>query len=339
MRKKYIICDNCEQKFEDRFQFCPHCGQKSNENLTLKVLFYNTISNYFSVDARFFKSFIPLMVKPGYLAQRFIEGKRLLYLHPAQMYLFISVVFFFLFSFISRNQVEEIDKNLQKSNPVMTNSANYDNILDSLKINGIDQNIKDKSIAADLSSNDLKAGLSFDFSQKKVDSLIKINAPDKDIYRAMGMKDDAGAFSRKVYSQMLKFYKQRNGGSIYQAFLDTIPIAMFVLLPIFAFILKLLYFKTGSFSHHLVFSFYFFAFIFMVFSLMVLVGLVWKTPFWLTLLILLTTFFYLVLAVKRFYNQGYLVSLLKSGIASLTFLMIVMPLAASILFVFAFLFY
>ncbi|AXP82417.1 hypothetical protein CJ739_3355 [Mariniflexile rhizosphaerae] len=339
MRKKYIICDNCEQKFEDRFQFCPHCGQKSNENLTLKVLFYNTISNYFSVDARFFKSFIPLMVKPGYLAQRFIEGKRLLYLHPAQMYLFISVVFFFLFSFISRNQVEEIDKNLQKSNPVMTNSANYDNILDSLKINGIDQNIKDKSIAADLSSNDLKAGLSFDFSQKKVDSLIKINAPDKDIYRAMGMKDDAGAFSRKVYSQMLKFYKQRNGGSIYQAFLDTIPIAMFVLLPIFAFILKLLYFKTGSFSHHLVFSFYFFAFIFMVFSLMVLVGLVWKAPFWLTLLILLTTFFYLVLAVKRFYNQGYLVSLLKSGIASLTFLMIVMPLAASILFVFAFLFY
>lgn len=339
MRKKYIICDNCEQKFEDRFQFCPHCGQKSNESLTLKVLFYNTISNYFSVDARFFKSFIPLMMKPGYLAQRFIEGKRLLYLHPAQMYLFISVVFFFLFSFISRNQVEEIDKNLQKSNPVMTDSANYDNILDSLKISGIDQNIKDNNIAADLSSNDLKAGLSFDFSQKKVDSLIKINAPDKDIYRAMGMKDDAGAFIRKVYSQMLKFYKQRNGGSIYQAFLDTIPIAMFVLLPIFAFILKLLYFKTGSFSHHLVFSFYFFAFIFMVFSLMVLVGLVWKTPFWLTLSILLTTFFYLVLAVKRFYNQGYLVSLLKSGIASLTFLMIVMPLAASILFVFAFLFY
>ncbi|MFI0429036.1 DUF3667 domain-containing protein [Mariniflexile sp. HMF6888] len=339
MRKKYIICDNCEQKFEDRFQFCPHCGQKSNENLTLKVLFYNTISNYFSVDARFFKSFIPLMIKPGYLAQRFVEGKRLLYLHPAQMYLFISVVFFFLFSFISRNQVEEIDKNLQKLNPVMTNSTNYDNILDSLKINEIDQNLKDKSIAADLGNKDLKAGLSFDFSQKKIDSLIKINAPDKDIYRAMGMKDDAGAFSRKGYSQMLKFYKQRNGGSIYQAFLDTIPIAMFVLLPIFAFILKLLYFKTGSFSHHLVFSFYFFAFIFTVFSLMVLVGLVWKIPFWLTLLILLTTFFYLVLAVKRFYNQGHLVSLLKSGIASLTFLMIVMPLAASILFVFAFLFY
>ncbi len=314
MRKKYIICDNCEQKFEDRFQFCPHCGQKSNESLTLKVLFYNTISNYFSVDARFFKSFIPLMMKPGYLAQRFIEGKRLLYLHPAQMYLFISVVFFFLFSFISRNQVEEIDKNLQKSNPVMTDSTNYDNILDSLKINEIDQNLKDKSIAADLESKDLKAGLSFDFSQKKIDSLIKINAPDKEIYRAMGMKDDAGAFSRKVYSQMLKFYKQRNGGSIYQAFLDTIPIAMFVLLPIFAFI-------------------------FTVFSLLVLVGLVWKIPFWLTLLILLTTFFYLVLAVKRFYNQGYLVNLLKSGIASLTFLMIVMPLAASILFVFAFLFY
>ena len=49
-------CKNCELDHEVGFQFCPHCGQKTNEDLTVGVLFYNTISNYFSFDARFFCS-------------------------------------------------------------------------------------------------------------------------------------------------------------------------------------------------------------------------------------------------------------------------------------------
>ena len=92
-------CLNCEEPLEEGFKFCPNCGQKTNEILTVGVLFYNTIANYLSFDARFFKSFFPLMFKPGMLAKCFIQGKRLLYLHPAQMYLFVSVVFFFLLSF------------------------------------------------------------------------------------------------------------------------------------------------------------------------------------------------------------------------------------------------
>ena len=93
-------CQNCEKPYEEGFEFCPHCGQKTNEDLTIGVLFYNTISNYFSFDARFLKSFIPLMFRPGYLARKFLEGKRLLFLHPAQMYLFVSVIFFFILSLI-----------------------------------------------------------------------------------------------------------------------------------------------------------------------------------------------------------------------------------------------
>ena len=116
MRTEKINCKNCDQLFEMGFQFCPHCGQKTNDDLTIGVLFYNTISNYFSFDARFFKSFLPLMFKPGYLAKKFLEGKRLLYLHPAQMYLFISVIFFFIISFSTRelvtkaNEINELKK-------------------------------------------------------------------------------------------------------------------------------------------------------------------------------------------------------------------------------------
>ena len=81
MSTSQIDCKNCGEPFDEGFSFCPHCGQKSNDELTIGVLFYNTISNYFSFDARFLKSFLPLMFKPGHLAKEFIKGKRLLYLH------------------------------------------------------------------------------------------------------------------------------------------------------------------------------------------------------------------------------------------------------------------
>ena len=61
--QKQIACKNCEQEFEKGFEFCPYCGQKAKDDLTIGVLFYNTISNYFSFDARFLRSFIPLMFR------------------------------------------------------------------------------------------------------------------------------------------------------------------------------------------------------------------------------------------------------------------------------------
>lgn len=325
MKKSLETCQNCENTFEKGFTFCPHCGQKSNDKLTVSVLFYNTISNYFSVDARFFKSFIPLLFKPGYLAKRFVEGKRLLYLHPAQMYLFISVVFFFLFSFISRNQIETVNKNLKKGDiPVVIHDSLKTQIIDSLKnVKTTDYILKDD----------------FSFGGREVDSLIAINAPKDEIYKAMGMDADAGFFSKRFYRQILKFYENRNGGSILQAFYDSIPMTMFFLLPIFAFILNLLYFRKVPFSYHLVFSLYFFAFVFMAFSFLVLVDLLWKQQPWLDTLVFLLIFIYFYLAVLQFYNQGKLKSLFKSFVATFSFIIIVIPTAIVMMFLAAFFFY
>lgn len=88
-------CKNCNLEYIDKFSFCPNCGQKVNDQLTVNLLFYNTISNYLSVDARILKSFISLLFRPGHVAKEFVYGKRLQYLHPAQFYLFVSVLFFF----------------------------------------------------------------------------------------------------------------------------------------------------------------------------------------------------------------------------------------------------
>jgi hypothetical protein len=355
MKKEFIPCKNCENSYEKGFQFCPHCGQKTEDELTLGVLFYNTISNYFSVDARFFKSYIPLMFKPGYLPKKFIEGKRLLYLHPAQMYLFISVVFFFLFSFITRETTEQFDtalKNGFDKKEMVLDSINANTEIDSIKakqflkplieskmpIEGV-KNYNELDSILKPQNKDQIVNSSFDFNEKKIDSLIAISAPDSEIYKAMGLNDDAGVFMQKLYKQVLKFYKQRNGGSILQAFYDSIPIAMFILLPIFALLLKLFYYKKGRFSHHLVFTFYFFSFLFMVFSILILADLIWTIPAFLIGLVMFSTFFYLLLAIKNFYRQGYFLSFFKTGMISFLFLSFVIPLAVLIIGATAFLFY
>ncbi|TGV01606.1 DUF3667 domain-containing protein [Flavivirga rizhaonensis] len=327
MKTNLETCKNCENQFDETFKFCPHCGQQTKEDLTVGVLFYNTISNYFSFDARFFKSFLPLLFNPGYLAKKFIEGKRLMYLHPAQLYLFVSVVFFFLLStVVVRDQVQSFDTSMKKTleTPLISDStkAKAQQVLDSIEFDSVLQPLKEKGIPG-LKASEVKVldslikasskkkttnTLTFDFDQKKVDSLIAINASDVAVYKEMGMSDDAGYITRKFYMQVLKFYKQRNGGQLLQAVYDTIPISLFVLLPIFAFILKLLFYRRGHYAHHLVFSFYFFSFLFTVFSLILIANNFFEISAWIDWLLVVSTFFYLLVAIKRFYNHGWFLS-------------------------------
>jgi len=366
MGNQYETCKNCEENFEKGFRFCPHCGQKSKDELTIGVLFYNTITNYFSFDARFFKSFFPLLFKPGYLASKFIEGKRLLYLHPAQMYLFIAVVFFFLFSFIQRSQVQSLDENLAKTlkQEKVTDTITNDFVKDSINAiklakkktedsiarlelrktlndNKIIHGFSDEKIDSLINAEDFRKNdiASFDFNTKSVDSLIALDAPNEVIYKDMGMDDDAGVFQRRLFRQGLRFYKSRKGGSILQTFYDTIPIAMFFLLPIFALLLKLLYRKQGLYAHHLVFSFYYFSFLFTVFSLILGINFIVDIPDWIDWLVAFSTFIYLYMALRRFYQQGKFKTFFKASIASFLFLLFVAPLTALILGMFAFLFY
>lgn len=351
MKTNQENCKNCEKPFDKGFEFCPHCGQKSNDELTIGVLFYNTISNYFSFDARFFKSFIPLLFRPGYLAKQFINGKRLLYLHPAQMYLFISVVFFFIFSFTVREQTSLMNEEFQKAfetedtsmiDPEVLkkkDSVNRIEIREALESTKLFSGMSQKEIDSIVSLDELpkKNNISLDF-QVELDSLLETKTPDKVIYENFGLKETDGWFKQKFYEQGLKFYKAKDVGSIWGTFVDTVPIALFFLLPIFAFIIKIFFRKKGPYSHHLVFSFYYFSFVFTVFSLIFGVNRFFELPDLVDFLIALSCFVYLFVASKKFYGQGWIRSFIKTSFFSLIFFPVVVITAVFIGF-FAFMFY
>ncbi len=167
---------------------------------------------------------------------------------------------------------------------------------------------------------------SLNFQREVLDSLITNGAPQAERLKAMGMKEDAGVFITKVYLQLLKLYEQKGGG-ILQTLFDTIPIAMFFMLPLFAFLLKLFYWRRGTFAHHIVFSFYFFTFLFTTFCVLILANTFLDIPIWINVLVFLSFVIYLMLALRRFYESSWLGALFKASFISFLYMLIVLPFA------------
>ena len=235
------FCKNCNLKFRKDYRFCPHCGQQAKDKLTVGLLFYNTVTNYFSFDARFFKSIYPLLCKPGYLAKLFVNGQRATFLHPAQLYLFTSILFFFLMTtLVVSDNIKRVDEAFKT--PTLFEPKEKDTL--EIKVMG------NKQL----------------FSSRELDSLIQENVPEEQLLRAIGMKENANPLTRKFYTQGLKLYKQRSGGSLLQTIYETLPFALFILLPVFALLLKILFLRQGVYVNHLVFSFYFFSFLYFHFA-------------------------------------------------------------------------
>jgi len=84
-------CLNCGAFVEQKF--CPNCGQ---ENLELKESFFHmvghVIGDFFHFDSKFFRSFIPLFTKPGFLTNEYWSGRRAHYIHPLRLFFFVTIV-------------------------------------------------------------------------------------------------------------------------------------------------------------------------------------------------------------------------------------------------------
>ncbi|MDW5288374.1 DUF3667 domain-containing protein [Formosa sp. PL04] len=322
-------CKNCDFSFDDTFKYCTNCGQNYHEELTVNDVFVNTINNYFSVDARFFKSFFPLLFKPGFLPLQFVEGKRLKYLNPAQFYLFASVVFFFLFSFEITEQEKRIDAEVQENFSTMDLFAEKDAFQDLDKFNN----------GMDSLEIQIDNGNKLLLNRKTLDSLVVAGATGNQVLEGLGVDSGASTFEKKFYSQLFKFYKHRSSAPLIDTFYNYIPISLFVLLPVFAFFLKLMYYKSGNFAQHLVFSLFYFSFLFMMFSIFTVIHFIVELPSFFNQLLLLISFVYLYFALRKFYKSRKRTSFVKAALISVLFISIVIPVAFAIIGTAAFLFY
>lgn len=105
-------CKNCDANLLEDYKFCPKCGQEHKDKVvTFKQFLLDFLGDYFTFDSLIIRSVRPLIFQPGFLTNEFLSGRRVRYIPPLRMFIFISIVFFlFLGSVNSTIDVERSEE-------------------------------------------------------------------------------------------------------------------------------------------------------------------------------------------------------------------------------------
>ena len=100
MSSKDKTCLNCQYQLDEEAIYCARCGQKYNkQNGSVQGFFIDFLGDYFTFDSKIFRSIIPLILRPGFLTTEYLIGRRVRYIPPLRLYIFISIIFFLIFKF------------------------------------------------------------------------------------------------------------------------------------------------------------------------------------------------------------------------------------------------
>lgn len=283
-------CLNCDTGLSTEVNFCPKCGQKNTiSTLSIREILADIFDIVFNLNTRVAKSIIPFLFKPGTLTKEFIAGKRVKYVHPARLYLFMSILFFFVFSLVNSFDDLKIDQDdlslpiadfKQKRDSVISNmdqllkEAAAGNTLDSQEVQKIQREIEKLQIKEKLDTLNKNSGkytLSFLTDTLSVDwnKLNNVWAKDPKMTPELLLDstgvEDKNFFNLLIAKQLLKYAKNHNTSDILNTVIDNVPIMIILLLPIYALYLKLLYVRRKRFYiEHLVFAIHIHAFTFFI---------------------------------------------------------------------------
>lgn len=88
-------CENCEARLEG--PWCHRCGQHDFEfHRSFRHVFWEALENFFHFEGKFFRNIVVLLFQPGRLTADFNAGKRAAQMPPFRLYIFVSLIFFFL---------------------------------------------------------------------------------------------------------------------------------------------------------------------------------------------------------------------------------------------------
>ena len=343
--RKEKICLNCNASLYGRY--CHVCGQ---ENIEPKQSAWHLVTHFFyditHFDGKFFTTLKDLVVKPGFLSREFITGRRFSYLNPVRMYVFTSAFFFIIFFSIynptksfrftekekgTRDSVINLESAMQKA------LKQADNQQDSAAIREAFSRLKNIPLKPKTDSAGKKdtSGLSMAFNPQKgydyesigeYDSAQKKLSPDKRdgwmktmvvhkvIYLSHKYKEDKAGFFREWMT----------------ALVHSFPKLLFISLPIFALLLKLLYIRRRNFYYadHGVFSIHLYIYTFIALLVIFAVNGIRDAGGWgwlnfVNAAIYIFSLYYFYKAMRNFYLQGRGKTILKYMLLGLfSFIMI-----------------
>jgi hypothetical protein len=90
-----VTCRNCQNHFAGKI--CNKCGEKvfDEKQLSSKHFFHQIIDFFTHFESKVLKTIWLNIIKPGFITQQNLEGIRVKYANPIQLYLVVSILFYF----------------------------------------------------------------------------------------------------------------------------------------------------------------------------------------------------------------------------------------------------
>jgi hypothetical protein len=350
------FCGNCGTKFSGHF--CSACGEeRDTHRRSLAKLLYDLIEDVLSFDSRIIITAIALTLHPGELPCAFREGRLRRYVPPIRLYFSVTILFFLTLSVsgIALMRLEIVDhpvtpamraqivshliKREERTNSSFPGAKGMAGKAAS-PLTALQNSSDHSSIyIVNAKGQDILPSLRAEFFIPKEKYAPKLSAETKKLLATARLRLKAAHRKLEVQNsgweiqswlfghlQTAILVLERNPDAINRPLMTWIPRALFLLLPIFASLLAVLYLGSRRdfyFVDHLVFSLNLHSFAFVILTLIVL-----ATSLGINLhigwFVLTGIGVYMLLAMKRFYGQSWAKTTVKFACVSFVYFFIVL---------------
>jgi hypothetical protein len=271
--------------------YCPTCGQrKVDVRISLRRMLTEAMDDQLSLNSALPRTLGTLLFRPGRLTADYVQGRMMRYIPPFRLYLVSSLLFFVALSFVA--DPREISMN--EDGQAKVDSVRLARIADSVLL-----------VHARATGEDTA-----DYA-RRVRERPKGPAGEIQIGPEPGQVPPV---LRPLVRRMKRTEDRLNAmprrealRTLIEAVEENAPIGVFVMMPLFAFILKILYVRRKRFYvEHFVFALHTHAFAFLTGTAVLLMN---ADP--LEFVIFLWFMVYLFLALKRVYGQSVIRTFLK----------------------------
>ena len=317
-------CLNCGDATPGRY--CPSCGQRKTEVLvSVRGLIMEVIEDQLVLNRTLPRTLKALLFKPGLLTTEYVRGRVVRYTAPFRLYLVSSVVFFLILSFVGIRGVQvnisgtaddAREGVITRVDSLGTSLRAQLQTLQRLDTLGMDESAR-AEVRAEMSEVSTalagleQVGMIADSADFQLDADTTIPRGGLQPWaRQIDFDGSSGLFRRALERKLAQVGHLPGREAIREVLRDLLeyaPHMVFILLPLFALVLKLLYIRRDRYyAEHFIFALHVHAFVFTMFTLMIIVP--WR-PFDMAVLVWIAL--YIWLALKHVYAQGWIRTTLK----------------------------
>ncbi|GAA0873233.1 hypothetical protein GCM10009117_23800 [Gangjinia marincola] len=338
-------CLNCGAHIDVSDKYCFKCGQlNTTKRLTFNDFFAEFFQNIIIVDSKFRTTLKDLLFKPGTISKRYIEGERMKYANPFRFYLSASIILFILIglgaSWEDSSKIYKEEAHIEELGFDFKEAAKSPYVLDSLvKASERDSTSLIKSLKSNFRRKADTSYLKEYYTQREMDSMGFFDRTWKKAVLYNKFYEDSNIINAKVALDSLNHEYSYTNRNIYKkarrfaefdtninnleelkTIVDQLPFLIFFYLPIFALFIKLIYIRRSfTYMEHLVFTFHVQTALFIMLIPSVLFGFIFSVE-WIDDIIFLLFMFYLYKALRNFYQQGRIKTILKFMLLSFIFI-------------------